>query len=262
MRPAAVATLVLPLMAAATCAADGAAPATLAARLCARYARVRTVTCRVEKLTSSGDATVRMLSRVVYVNPQRVNIEISSPSKRRIVCDGRQLYYYEEGAPRGFSQPVGELNDTWAAALHNIPGTPMEHLLRLQGIPESSLAPLPDFPLRRGYEAGKVFAVLSCDRGERLARIEFFSSSAMTNEVARYEYSEFVEAGEDCWFARLHKAVLRLPEGEQVTEVRRVSGLKLDEPADDSLFDPAPYFAGVTFTNDFRMTYESPAGKP
>jgi hypothetical protein len=234
---------------------------TLAQRLCERYARVRTVSCNVVKLTTSAGTSVRMLSRVACERPSRVHVEITAPSRRRIVADGARLYYHEEGARLGFSQPVAELNDTWLASMQNLPGTPLEHLLRLKGMAETVLPPSADAPLRRGYASRRIFIVLSCDTNERLSRIEFFATPEMKEKVAQYDYSEFVDAGGGAWFSRLDKAWIRVPDGGQITELRRVNGLRINEPLDGTLFQADRYFAGITFTNVFAMTGEQ-AEKP
>jgi len=249
-------------VAALLCTALGESPApptlTLARRLCDRYRQLKTVACTVRKITAPPEGEpVRMLSRVTYRNPDCVHVDITSPASRRIVADGRRLYYYEQGARRGFSRPVDELSETWTAALRNIPATPMEHLLRLRNCAETVLPATREFPLRCAYDASPLTVVLCCDARERPLRIEFFRSPAMKDSVARYDYDDFLEA-DGCWLARVSKAVMTLPDGRRVHETRRIDNLRVNQPVEDSIFAVERFFEGVEFTNDFKMTYMPP----
>ncbi|MBM4143292.1 MAG: hypothetical protein FJ225_06840 [Lentisphaerae bacterium] len=261
--PRRAAGIILPACAALAFAAPGRAQAdTLVQRLIARYASLESVACSVRKTTSAGDATVRLLSRVAYRRPNLLNVAIVAPTERRIVCDGERLYYHEKGGLRGFSRPVAELSPEWAAALRNIPATPMENLIRLQDCPERALPPTAEFPLRRAYAASNVHVVVSCDTNERPARLEFFKTAELRESTGRYDYGDFVRAG-GCWLAREHKAVVFMPDGSEIRETRRVDNLKVNAPVDETLFDSGRFFHGVVFTNDFAMTYtDAPPARP
>lgn len=240
---------------------------TLAQRLCAGFENIKTVTCEIRKTTTAGGKTVRMLSRVFYKKPDHIHVENVAPVKRRIIADGEKLYYHEEGLPHGFSRPIPELTEKWLSSLRNVPGTPMEHLLKLKQTAETSLPGTPELPLRKAYQTGKVFVVLSCDTEGRLTQIEFFKSPEMKEKTAQYEYSAFRKAADratrsargaagNCWMPCLHKAVVFMPDGEKVTETRRINNLEVNKPIADRIFAADIFFKDVDFVSDFSKTYE------
>ena len=109
---------------------------TLAQRLCSNYSQIKTISCEIRKTTKGKGQTLRILSRVHYKFPNHIHVENVSPVKRRIIADGKDLYYYQERNSRGFSKPIDELSETWLTPLRNIPGTALEHLIPLCGIEE------------------------------------------------------------------------------------------------------------------------------
>jgi len=223
---------------------------TLAERLCAAYGVLTNVSCSIRKDTVSGLRHSRMLSRVHYQTPDRIHVDNTAPARRRIVCDGATLYYHDAALPKGFSRPVAQLDPDWLVMLRTVPGSPMEHLLRLKGVPEKALPATTEAPVRRGYETPAGFVVLSCDTSNRLARLEFFATPSMESRSAVYDYSGFEEVAPACWIPRLHKAVLTTA-GVRVEETRRLDALVVNQPPPPGLFDPAVFFQGVEFVPDF-----------
>ena len=71
----------------------------LVRKLCAAYKDIETITCEVRKTTKGSDQTMRMLSRVYYKKDRLIHVDNVTPKKRRIICDGKTLWYYEAGAP-------------------------------------------------------------------------------------------------------------------------------------------------------------------
>jgi len=228
---------------------------TLAQRLCASYRKIRTIACEIRKISKSGNRTSRMLSRVFYAKGKRIHVENVSPVERRIVADGQRLYYHERGMPRGYSAPVDELGNKMLASLHNVPGTPMEHLLKIEDAPETDLPPTNEFPVRKAYAAQGVFVVLSCDTKDRLVRIDFFKSSKMAHMIAQYEYGAFQKTEGSCWIPCQHRATLYLPRGERVTETRQIDNLVVNEPIADRMFDHTAFFRDVEFVSDLDSIY-------
>ena len=254
--PAAALTLVAAMACKAPAGETPPSPAvTLVDRLCAAYRGLDTIYCDIRKTTEGRGRRVEMLSRVFYQRPGRIHVENVSPAQRRILVDGKQLYYHQADAPRGYSRPIGELNDMWLTAAHNIPATAMEHLLRLEGLPETALPATEDFPVRAAYDATNTTAVLSCDTRGRLVRVEFFASPQREDKRGQYDYGDFYEVTDACWIPRLHKAVLYLPDGKSMQETRRIDNLIVNEPVPESMFNPTVFFKDVVFTNDFKMTY-------
>jgi len=228
----------------------------LARELCRAYRAVETVYCEIRKVTAvEGRTPVRMLSCVTYRRPDRIHVENAAPVRRRIIADGQTLYYYEQGLPRGFSRPISKLDPEWLAMLRTVPGTPMEHLQRLQDLPETRL-PAADFPLRALYRATNTVVVLSCDDQKRPVRIEYFASEQMTNRLADCRYGDFRDTGAGCWIPCRHEAVRRLPDGTDATERRFIHNLEVNGPVDPALFDVRGFLPEVEFVDEFRRTYQ------
>jgi hypothetical protein len=249
---AAAALLTAPAACAQTAATN--TPPTQARLLCEAYENCRSVACEIRKTSSHGTNTVTLLSRIFYQRPDRIHVENFAPMHRRIVADGATLFYHEDGVPRGFSRPIGQLDTTWLASLRNVPGTPHDHLVHLRSTPEQALPPTAEHPVRVGYNTGKVFVVLALDTQRRPVRIEFFADATLQSRKAVYDYSRFQQAG-NCWFPCLHKGLVFLPEGNTITETRWISNLQVDQPIAPGLFDPAAFFKEVEFVADFKATY-------
>ncbi|MBN1269762.1 MAG: hypothetical protein JXB04_09255 [Kiritimatiellae bacterium] len=228
---------------------------TLVDRLLASYDGIQTVACDVRKITETPDRTIRRLSHVHFQKPDRIHVHNVSPLERRYVADGEKLHYFITGDPRGYAKPIAELDPKWIMELRKVPGTAMDHLMRLQGAPETDLAATEEFPVRKGYAAERTYAVLSLDAEGRLARVEFFTSPEMTEKTGQYDYSEFKEVLPGVWIPCLHKAAVTLA-GVQSTETVHVDDLVVNEPVDESLFIAAPFFAGVEFVDSFEAIYE------
>ncbi|QTA92659.1 LolA family protein [Desulfonema magnum] len=225
-------------------------------KLCDAYQNIDTITCEIRKTTKGGGRTMRMLSRVYYKKGYYVHVDNVTPRKRRIIADSKTLWYYETDAPRGFSRSISELTEVWMSAINNIPGTPMENLLKLRGLPEISLPATDEYPIRKAYQAEKAYVVLYCDNSERLIKIEFFDSSEMKKSIAHYNYSAFQKANEHCWIPCLHKAVISLPDGEEMTETRRINNLEVNKPVADRMFKAGIFFKDVEFVGDFEKMYD------
>lgn len=238
-----------------TAAEDDGGGQTLAQRLLASYEGLETIACEIRKTSVSESGSVTLLSRVYYKRPNSVHIQNIAPVKRLIVCDGDTLYYHQEGMPKGYSNAIGNLDKTMAAALKNIPGTPVEHLLKLERTPETRLSPDGNGLCRTAYHTPSTSAVLITDEKERLNAIEFFDTPAMTNMTGSVEYGDFFHAGGGCWIPRTHKGEINLPSGDRLTETRRIGNLTVNGAMDPQLFDPAIHFTNVVFVSEFRNTY-------
>lgn len=226
---------------------------TLAERILSTYDAVQTVSCEVRKDTETAQGKTRMLSRVYWQRPDMVHIENVMPSlgsgKRRIVSDGKSLCIHEQDAKQGYSRPVSELDADKLIELRKLPGTPMDHLLRLKGVEEKSLDGTPDFPVRSGYQTARNFVVLCADATGRLARVQFFKTSAMDEQIGEYEYDSFTEPLPGVWFALLIRGGFS-DMGLQVVETVRISNLTVNEPVAPMLFVPGAFFEGVDFVPD------------
>lgn len=238
-------------------AAQAAEP-TLAEKICASYAQVESVNCRVRKTSEADNKAATLLSQVYYQRPDRMHVENIAPVRRRIMADGQQFYYYVEGMAKGFSCPLAKLDGELSIMQKSVPGSAMEHLLRLQGVPETVLEGLPDYPVRRGYVRDRVFVVLACDAQGRLARIDFFKTPEMKNLTAQVEYSDFRKVTDTCWLAGLQQGTAYFA-ANTVRETRRFDNLIINKPIAAGLFDAAAFFPKVDFVGDFsKLTDEIP----
>jgi len=235
-----------------------AAETTLAEKLCVSYTQVESVSCRVRKTSEVDGKTATLLSQVYYQRPDRMHVENIAPVRRRIIADGRQFYYYVEGMAKGFSAPLTKLEGEWSIMQKSVPGSAMEHLLRLQDVPEIVLEGTSEYPVRRGYARERVFVVLACDAEGRLARIEFFKTPEMKNLTAHVEYSDFRKVTDTCWLAGLQQGSATFG-AKTVCETRRFDNLVINKPITAGLFDAAAFFPKVDFVDDFnKLTDEIP----
>lgn len=227
---------------------------TLAQRLLASYQPVQSVQCEIRKDTTSSAGQMRRLSRVYWRRVDQLHVDGVAPVRRRIVSDGATLHSYIDGDPKGYACPIPKLDQGWLISLRQIPGTPMDHLLRLGDAPEEELPAAAGFPVRRGYAMGRVYVALSLDASNRLARVEFFSGRDQQVRTGQYDYSSFQEPLPGVWIPLLHKASFE-HEGERTEETTRVSGLAVNTALSDQLFSPATFFPGVTFTDNLDDLY-------
>jgi len=227
---------------------------TLVDRLLASYAGVQSLQAEIRKDTKAGGMEVRKLSRVYFARPARLHVETFSPVKRRIVADGTNLFSFLEGDPKGFSRPVEKLDPDWLISLRQVPGTPMDQLLRLQGLPEQELPATETAPIRRGYAAAKTYVVLEAGDEGRLNAVEFYTGADLAQRTARFDYLAYTELIPGVWFPLLHKARLQQG-GVESEETTRVSGAMVNQPIPEGLFLPAAFFQGVEFTDSLDDIY-------
>ena len=223
---------------------------TLAERLLADYAKIESVSCEVRREVEVQGKPMRTLSRVHYQRPDRLHVESPAPFKRRIVADGTMFYDRLEEAPRGFAKAIADLDEARLIQLRKVPGTAMDHLMRLKGTPEEEMEGSAEYPVRRGYASGAGYLVLALDAQQRLARIELFSGEDRSSPSATFAYSRFAEAVPGVWIPQLHVASVRV-EGETVEERIRIENLRVNQPIAERLFDAAAFFAGVEWVDDF-----------
>lgn len=227
---------------------------TLAQRLIAQYRAIESVSCEVTKVVESGERKIRSLSRVYYSYPDRIHIDNVRPLKRRYVADGEWLYYYIEGDPKGFSRRVEELDSDWLISLRKVPGTPMDHLLKIASAEETVLPPTDAYPTRRGYAAETFYAVI-CVTAEGIpSRIEYYRTPDMKEQTGEYTYEHFEQVLPDVWVPMMHKGTVRMVGLEQ-EETSRFTNYTVNEPVADRLFEPGPFFEGVKFTDSFKDIY-------
>lgn len=220
---------------------------TLAERLASPYTAVTSMTCTVRKQVMTQGREALHLSRVWFARPDRLRVESLLPVKRLIIADGLDLYYHIAGDSCGLKRAIPDLGEDMRVEIRRVPGTAMEHLLRLLGLPEVALPPEPDWPLRAGYDTGRFFAVLNVDKDGRLGRVEVFDSKKMGNKLGRYDYSAWRELAAGVWIACRQEACF-IYEGNEIRETTRIENPVVNKEIAAGLFEAAQAFSGVTFS--------------
>lgn len=234
---------------------------TLVDQLITGYETIQSVSCEVRRDAESGNQKVRALSRVFFQKPDKLHVDNVTPLPRRIVCDGITFFSYVDGDPKGYSRPVSKLEDDMLFSLRKVPATAMDHLLRLRGMAETNLPATSAYPIRKGYDTGKLFAVLSLDQSNRLARIEMFTASDLKQAIARIDYSNFTEASPGIWLSSLHQSTMWMG-GAESEETTRFDHLATNQPIAQDLFNPSLYFKNIEFVPSFEEMYpQTPASK-
>lgn len=224
-------------------------------QLIVSYDSVKSVTCEVRKETEAkGGPKVRMLSRVHYEKEDKLHVETFSPIRRRIIANGKTLYSFIDGDPKGYKKPVEELDREWQISLRKVPGTPMDHLLRLKGVEEFELPAEKPFKSRFGYKVPNRYVVLCLDDLDRLARIEFYESENMADKAGTFDYSDYEELVPGAWFPMLVEGELEIG-GVTTTETTHIFNLHVNEPIAPDIFKAGNYFEEVEFASDFKDIY-------
>lgn len=227
----------------------------LADRLIGEYGRIERLSCHIRREVETPQGRTRFLSRVFWERGGRLHVDNSSPLPRTIVSDGTNFFSYIQGDPRGFSRPVAELDEEMTLNLLKVPGTAMEHLLRLKDAAETPLPPEPDLPVRAGYVAGRIYAELNLDASNRLVRVDLFDAADRARRTARYDYSRFEEVLPGVWIPLRHEARVELG-GAEITEIVQIDRLDARSPIAPALFQPGLHFHGVQFEPSFDRVYE------
>ncbi len=236
-------------------AAVAASAETVVERWLASYGAVQSLSGEVRRDTPLPDGQVmRMLSRVYFQRPDKLHVENFSPVKRRTVSDGTVFRQYTEGAPKGFSRPVANLNEEMLRNLRMVPGSAANLLEVLAGTPEIALEPSEEFPVRVAYDNGKSFAVLSLDDRGRPARFELFSSPAMTDLQVRTDFSAWQEILPGVWIAGLQQSRVTVL-GVDRTETTRLDNLVANGDIPAGLFEAAAFFQGIDFVDAFDQIH-------
>ena len=215
------------------------------------YDSIQSLSCEIRRdMPMPGGETLRMLSRVYYQRPDKLHVENFSPVQRRTVSDGQVFRQYAQGAPKGFSRPVAELNDEMLRNLRMVPGSAANLLALLSGTKEVRLEATAEFPVRAGYDNGKSFAVLSLDAQGRLGRFELYGTPAMTDLQTRTDFSAFQEVAPGVWIACLQQSKVTL-QGLERTETTRIDNVVANGEIPASLFIADGFFPGVEFVDSF-----------
>ncbi len=224
-------------------------------RLLVNYNRIESLSCKIRRVSEVGDQKVRRLSRIYWKRGDFIHVDNIAPLKRRIIADGKHFYYYITGEPKGFSRPIEQLSGEQIAELRRVPGTPMDHLLKLKGLEEELLKPKDAGGLSFGYKGDGFFAEVNTDERNRLSSILYYEGDAQGRMQARYDYSEYKEIMSGLWMPLKHDAQILIGK-EDGSETLRVSDLTVNEPIAEGLFIADHFLKGVDYVKTFKEIYE------
>ncbi len=227
-----------------------AAETTLVDQLLAQYEQIESVTCDLRRDIMQDDQSMRWLSRIYFQRPDRLNVKNHAPLPRRIVSDGTTLFQHNRGQPRGFRQAVDELNEAMLLSLRRVPGTPMEHLVRLRGVPEIVLEGNEDHPIRRAYATANIYAVLHADEAGRLKRLELYDANDRSRLTGEIDFAAHVEVLPGVWIAMQQESRFLLSD-LTVRETTRLSQYTVNTPIPADHFEPDHFFEDVEWVADF-----------
>jgi outer membrane lipoprotein-sorting protein len=212
---------------------------TLAERLYANFNSIEAVSCEIRRDESSPDGRMRWLSRIAFAQPDRLFVENVTPIPRLIIADGETMYQLKEGQRRGFRRAIADLDEPMRQNLRKVPGTPMDHLERLLGLPEQELD-AGEWPVQRAYETDRVYVVLQADEEERLQRLTIAPLEARTEPTAIIDFRQQEEVLPGVWVSMLQESVLKLGDVES-KETLRVSNFVANPEHAPDQFDPATH---------------------
>jgi len=224
-------------------------------RLLAEYAQIETVSCQIRRTKEGPAGKIKFLSRVYWTNQNKLHAEGITPVKRRTIIDGEALWQYVEGDPKGFSRPINELSEQMTISMKLVPGTAMDHLLRLKGLEETELPLNEEAFSRVGIQTDKQYVVLLFDDSDRLAGIRFYKTPEQKDLVARYSYRDFTEAVPGVWVPLTHEANVH-NETIEFEETVKVDRFSANKPIAESLFIPSSFFdKDIDFVDDFAKIF-------
>lgn len=226
-------------------------------RLLNEYKQIKTVSCQMRRTVSGNAGKIQFVSRIYWTSDDRLHVDNLSPVSRRIISNGTDFFSYAEGDPRGFSRPVSDLSDEMMLSLRKIPGTAMDHLLRLKGAEETVLDP--ENGLRQiGCAAGDQYTVLKFDEKSRLVGIDYYKSAARQEKIGSCSYSKFSEVAPGVWVPMLHRATMVRPNDASFSETVRMDRFVANETLANSLFVPATFLSNdIDFVSSFEKVYEN-----
>jgi len=222
-------------------AASNDAP-TLVQTLLGRYAKIASLMCDVRRDVTTPDGSIRWLSRVYFQQGNHLHAANARPQPRLILADGSTMYQHIADAPRGFRRAIADLDDNMRINLERIPGTLMEHLIRLKDIPEIKLEPSTEAAIRRAYKTEHVYAILEADEQYRLHRMLFYNAQDQTQKTGKIRCESFQEVLPGVWIAMQHHATFYM--GENTLQERtRFTNYEVNIPIPEDTFSPDAHYA-------------------
>lgn len=215
---------------------------TLAQKLLRQYRQIESASCDVRRDVTTSEGSIRWLSRVYFRQSNQLHAANAAPLPRLIIADGTMMYQHQSGAERGFRRLIADLDINMRINLERVPGTLMEHLIRLKDTPEIELNSSPEAAIRRAYDAEHVYAILEVDEQYRLHRMLFYNAQDQTKKTGKIRCESFQEVLPKVWIAMQHSASFYLGENT-VRERTRFTNYEVNIPIPEDTFSPDAHYA-------------------
>ncbi len=154
-----------------------------------------------------------------------------------------------DGQAEGLARPIAALDAAMLVELRRVPGTPMDHLLRLRDAEAIPLDGTETYPERIHFAQAGAHVVLNLDPLGRPAEIRFYRSADLTDPFAHYVYTGFREVLDDVWIPMRHTAEYTREEGV-VQESVRISGYEVLSEIPAARFEVKTVFPDVRFVTE------------
>lgn len=226
-------------------------------RLLEPYEKIETLTCRLRRTRQTPAGEIKYVSKIYYTNQDQLHAENLEPIKRFTIANGKTLHQYMLGASKGFSRPIENLSPQMKLSLRQVPGTPMEHLLRLIDSPEKKLPPGANQEKRVQVDCDGKYIVLTIDEKNLLTKIDFFSDQTLQDVNATYTYRRYKEVLPSVFVPFQHDAELKV-QSETITEILRIDLFEANKPIAPSNFDFKNFISNdIDFVDSFEEITQS-----
>jgi outer membrane lipoprotein-sorting protein len=239
-----IVTTCLILGAAHTLLAQTAPAEHFVSRIIAHYRQIESVSCDVRRDVSTPEGSMRWLSRVYFAQSNKLHAANAAPLPRLIISDGTTMFQHASGQARGFKRPVADLEPVMQINLARVPGTLMEHLLRLQHAPETLLEPTASAPIRRSYATEQVIAIIEADDQYRLLTMQFHDARDTQRLTAEIVCEEFEEVIPGVWISMLHQSTVHVGE-HTVRERIRLSNYQANQALPEDIFNAGKHYSSA-----------------
>ncbi len=220
-----------------------------------QYKPIETVDCRLRRTVENGSNKSRFISRVYYTNKDQLHADNIAPIKRKTIADGTNLYQYIEGKQKAFSRPITELSNQMTKSLRAIPGSPISQLMHLQNMPEN-VVKINDDEKQIEIETDTNYTVIKVDSKNRIQEIIYYTSKDNSEEIAKYEFSNYREVLPNTWIAFQQDAELK-NSGRKINETLKIDSFIVNKPIDEKLFNHKNFIdEKVEFVDDLAKTLQ------
>jgi hypothetical protein len=217
-------------------------PATnLLAVVSERYAAITNLACVVRRQIAGGDE--ESVSRIVFARGGRLNAEMLSPDRRRVIVDGESAWTKKEKDKKPHRVAFDKQSPAQKASVLCVPASPEEVLFTLDpasGIdladPTSIHARQVKFRIRGDALDSQRRALVSVDEVGRIRAVNLFADANCRWRIASYAWDLPTEVLPGVWlFGR--SSVETAVNGTPVTLTTRFDNLRVNQDLAPELFN-------------------------